>query len=71
MAHDHGEVDCECCLRTAKAWTAINDIAEALDLRRSWSCHPDVTDIIKQIEDLQDLIKRQKYVLGQLSRGKR
>jgi hypothetical protein len=71
MAHDYSPDYCECCDRTSQAWGGINDIAKALGLRPDYHRHTRVEDIIEQIEDLQDLIKRQKYVLGQLSRGKR
>lgn len=71
MAHDYSPDSCECCERTALAWQGINQIAEALGLQRSWSRHTNVATIIEEIEDLQDLITRQKYVLGQLGRGKR
>ena len=71
MAHDYSPDYCECCERTSEAWRAINDIGEVLGLQRSWFRHTRIEDIIEQIEDLQGLVERQKYVLGQLGKGKR
>lgn len=68
MAHDHSPDWCECCERTQDAWDEINEIAEALDFVPDYCRHVSADAIIEEIEELQDLIRRQRVVLAKLGR---
>jgi|LakMenEpi03Aug12_release.lakeMendotaPanAssembly.Ray.scaffolds.fasta_scaffold3926414_2 hypothetical protein len=70
MAHDHSD-SCECCERTQDAWNEINEIAEALGLAADYYSHASTSAIIEEIEELKDLIRRQKFVLSRVGGGRK
>lgn len=67
--YDH-RLDCECCESTQDAWAEIDRIAEALNLAPNPHRHASPSAIIEEIEELKDLIRRQKFVLSRVGGGR-